>query len=150
MEFTTVNFDIIQPGAADFMDQIIAAKAALGDEILSNDVPLFLEIVFKGYMNDTEWEDLGGQAALIAGPYRMRLARPFRNIYTYSFSMNPINVEPSGNLDFSQIQSDKTNIEVNLDTTKVNTASNTYALHMYYTGYQTFIFEEGRIQPVAY
>ena len=76
-------------------------------------------------------------------PYRMRLARPFRNIYTYSFSMNPINVEPSGNLDFSQIQSDKTNIEVNLDTTKVNTASNTYALHMYYTGYQTFIFEEG-------
>ena len=83
-------------------------------------------------------------------PYRMRLARPFRNIYTYSFSMNPINVEPSGNLDFSQIQSDKTNIEVNLDTTKVNTASNTYALHMYYTGYQTFIFEEGRIQPVAY
>lgn len=74
MEFTTVNFDIIQPGAADFMDQIIAAKAALGDEILSNDVPLFLEIVFKGYMNDTEVEDLGGQAALIAGPYRMRLA----------------------------------------------------------------------------
>lgn len=74
MEFTTVNFDIIQPGAADFMDQIIAAKAALGDEILSNDVPLFLEIVFKGYMNDTEMEDLGGQAALIAGPYRMRLA----------------------------------------------------------------------------
>ena len=83
-------------------------------------------------------------------PYRSRLSRPIRNIYTYSFSMNPINVEPSGNLDFSQIQSDKTNIEVNLDTTKVDTSSNTYALHMYYTGYQTFIFEEGRIQPVAY
>ena len=83
-------------------------------------------------------------------PYRSRLSRPIRNIYTYSFSMNPINVEPSGNLDFSQIQSDKTNIEVNLDTTKVDTSSNTYALHMYYTGYQTFIFEEGRVQPVAY
>ena len=83
-------------------------------------------------------------------PYRSRLSRPIRNIYTYSFSMNPINVEPSGNLDFGEIQSDKTNIEVNLDTTKVDTSSNTYALHMYYTGYQTFIFEEGRVQPVAY
>jgi hypothetical protein len=83
-------------------------------------------------------------------PYRSRLSRPIRNIYTYSFSMNPINVEPSGNLDFGEIQSDKTNIEVNLDTTKVNTSSNTYALHMYYTGYQTFIFEGGRVVPVAY
>lgn len=71
-------------------------------------------------------------------PFRNRLARPYRNIYTYSFSMNPINVEPSGNLDFSQIKSDKTNIEVKItDTTK------TYSLHMYYTGYQTFLFDSG-------
>ena len=83
-------------------------------------------------------------------PYRMRLSRPIRNIYTYSFSMNPINVEPSGSLDFGEIQSDKTKIEVNLDTTKVDVSSNTYALHMYYTGYQTFIFDGGRVQPIAY
>ena len=71
-------------------------------------------------------------------PFRHRLARPIRNIYTYSFSMNPINVEPSGNLDFSRIKSDKTNIEVKLkDTSKV------YSMHMYYTGYQTFNFEGG-------
>ena len=79
-------------------------------------------------------------------PFRNRLARPFRNIYTYSFSMNPINVEPSGNLDFSQIQSDKTSIEVKMDTGEgslVDVVSNTYALHMYYTGYQTFVFDGG-------
>jgi hypothetical protein len=77
-------------------------------------------------------------------PFRNRLARPYRNVYTYSFSMNPINVEPSGNLDFSQIQSDKTNIEVKLtDTTKP------YSLHMYYTGYQTFTFDRG-FMSVAY
>jgi len=76
-------------------------------------------------------------------PFRNRLSRPIRNIYTYSFSMNPINVEPSGNLDFSQIQSDKTVIEVKLDKTKVDVSSNTYSLHMYYTGYQTFSFERG-------
>src|SRR5210317_512079 len=79
-------------------------------------------------------------------PYRNRLARPIRNIYTYSFSMNPINVEPSGNLDFSQIQSDKTNIEVKLDTSEgslVDVVNKTYSLNMYYTGYQTFVFNRG-------
>ena len=38
-------------------------------------------------------------------PFSSRLSRPLRNIYTYAFSMNPINVEPSGMLDFSQLQS---------------------------------------------
>jgi len=76
-------------------------------------------------------------------PFRNRLARPYRNIYTYSFSMNPINVEPSGNLDFSQIKSDKTLIEVKLDTTEVDVSAKTYSLHMYYTGYETFIFDRG-------
>ena len=63
--------------------------------------------------------------------------------------MHPINVEPSGNLDFSQIKSDKTNIEVILDQTEVDTSSNTYSMHMYYTGYQTFVFEKG-IMSIAY
>jgi hypothetical protein len=71
-------------------------------------------------------------------PFKNRLSRPYRNIYTYSFSMNPINVEPSGNLDFSQLNSDKTLIELKLaDTSKI------YSLHIYYTGYQTFVFDRG-------
>src|SRR5210317_1640648 len=74
-------------------------------------------------------------------PYQKRLSRPIRNIYTYSFSLNPVNVEPSGNLDFSQIQSEKTNIEVTLDSELVS--ANTYSLNMYYTGYQTFTFDRG-------
>ena len=85
-------------------------------------------------------------------PFRNRLARPYRNIYTYSFSMNPINVEPSGNLDFSQIQSEKTSIEVKLDTREgslVDVATKTYTLQMYYTGYQTFVFDRG-FMSVAY
>ena len=79
-------------------------------------------------------------------PYKNRLSRPIRNVYTYSFSMNPINVEPSGNLDFSQIQSDKTSIEVKLDTSSgslVDIVNKTYSLQMYYTGYQTYIFDKG-------
>jgi len=82
-------------------------------------------------------------------PFQKRLARPIRNIYTYSFSMNPINVEPSGNLDFSQIQSDKTNIEVKLDTYEIDLSTETFSLNMYYTGYQTFIFSNG-FMSIAY
>lgn len=76
-------------------------------------------------------------------PFQKRLARPIRNIYTYSFSLNPINVEPSGNLDFYWLQSDKTNIEVKLDTSVIDIASETFSLNMYYTGYQTFVFSNG-------
>ena len=76
-------------------------------------------------------------------PFQKRLARPIRNVYTYSFSLNPINVDPSGNLDFSQIQSDKTNIEVKLDTTIIDITTETFSLNMYYTGYQTFVFSNG-------
>ena len=82
-------------------------------------------------------------------PSQKRLARPIRNIYTYSFSMNPINVEPSGSLDFSQIQSDKTAFEVKLDKTLVNINQDRFTLHMYYTGYQTFVFDRG-FMSIAY
>jgi len=72
------------------------------------------------------------------------LARPIRNVYTYSFSLNPINVEPSGNLDFYWLQSDKTNIEVKLDTSQpIDITTETFSLNMYYTGYQTFVFSNG-------
>jgi hypothetical protein len=71
-------------------------------------------------------------------PYEKRLSRPIRNIYSYSFSMNPVNVQPSGSLDFSQLQSNKTTIECDLLPT-----SETYSLHIYYTGYETFKFEGG-------
>ena len=72
-------------------------------------------------------------------PYHKRLSRPIRNIYTYSFSINPINVNPSGSLDFSEIQSEKTNIEIKLD----DRLSSVYTLYIYYTGYQTFQFNRG-------
>ena len=72
-------------------------------------------------------------------PYQKRLSRPIRNIYTYSFAINPINVNPSGSLDFSDIRSDRTSIELKLDTL----LTKTYTLYIYYTGYQTFNFEKG-------
>lgn len=53
--------------------------------------------------------------------------------------MNPINVEPSGSLDFGQLQSNKTILEVKL----VEGIDKDYELHLYYVGYQSFAFENG-------
>lgn len=77
---TDVEFTIIQPGAADFLDQIQLARAYLGIPITTS-VPLFLEIVFKGYTSDTiddensdrYDEDAGGEPVTIAGPFRYKL-----------------------------------------------------------------------------
>lgn len=72
-------------------------------------------------------------------PFNSRMSRPIRNIYTFAFSMNPINVEPSGSLDFSRLRSNNTKLLVNLKKglTKI------YTLHLYYVGYQTFVFDNG-------
>ncbi len=72
-------------------------------------------------------------------PFTSRLSRPFRNIYTYAFSMNPINVESSGSLDFTQLRSNRTTLDIKM----VPDLTDTYNLHMYYVGYQTFTFENG-------
>lgn len=68
-----VNFDIIQPGAADFLDQLIAAKIHLGIPISNADTPLFMDLIFKGYSADITDEDLGGSPITIAGPYTYAL-----------------------------------------------------------------------------
>ena len=72
-------------------------------------------------------------------PLNSRLSRPIRNIYTYAFSMNPINVEPSGSLDFSQIRANTTKLDIQLK----KGLTKTYTLHIYYVGYQTFVFDKG-------
>ena len=74
-------------------------------------------------------------------PFLSRLARPLRNIYTFAFSMNPINVEPSGSLDFSQLQSNMTVLDIKM----TNGLTDDYNLHIYYVGYQTYTFENGYI-----
>jgi len=71
------SFQLFQPGAADLLDQIQAAKHALGHYMFS-DVPLFLAIEFMGYEADTDEtdegeDDYGAVTKPIAGPYIFRL-----------------------------------------------------------------------------
>ena len=75
---TAANFSLIQPGAADLLDQIQAAKVHLGIEAgMYADVPMFLEINFKGYAASMEEEDGKGEPIHICGPfiYQLRLAK---------------------------------------------------------------------------
>jgi hypothetical protein len=78
-------------------------------------------------------------------PYNSRLSKPDRNIYTYTFAMNPINVEPSGSLDFSKLNSDRTILDITL----TPNLTNVYTLNMYYVGYQTFLFDRGFMSGVG-
>lgn len=75
------SFNLFQPGAADLLDQIQAAKHALGHYMFS-DVPMFLAVEFMGYDADTDEEnmsedDYGAITKPIAGPfiYRLQIAK---------------------------------------------------------------------------
>ena len=56
--------------------------------------------------------------------------------------MNPINVEPSGSLDFTNLKSNRTKINIKM----ASNLTDNYNLHLYYVGYQTFIFENGTMR----
>lgn len=85
--------------------------------------------------------------------YQARLNCPDKNIYTYSFSMNPFNTQSTGSLDFSNFNSDKTFLEVKLQSgiytvdpfriPGVDRLSEEYSLYIFYTGYKLMSFENG-------
>jgi len=71
-------------------------------------------------------------------------------IYTYNFAMYPKSTSPSGFLDFSALNSEKTKLYLemvdNLDLQYGNgqtLADPQYKFHMYYTGYKKLTFDKG-------
>lgn len=72
--------------------------------------------------------------------YNHGLSTPQRNIYTYSFSLNPKDPTPTGSLDFSILNSSKTLLTGDVLS---NATSNAYNLHLYYIGYKVVGFDRG-------
>ena len=68
-----VTFNIIQPGAANFLDQIQMAKVYLGHPNTATPT-VFLEIRFQGRAADIDDNEAGGQPVIVAGPFRYKLA----------------------------------------------------------------------------
>jgi len=68
------------------------------------------------------------------------LSTPTRNVYTFSFALDPHGDFLSGAIDFSKLSGDKTFIDVSM----LSTANNEdYIMHMYYTGLETLEFNNG-------
>lgn len=67
-----INFTIIQPGAANFLDQIQMAKIYLGHPNTATPT-VFLEIRFQGRAADIDSNEEGGQPVVVAGPFRYKL-----------------------------------------------------------------------------
>lgn len=71
---TNGTFTLYQPGAADLLDQIQIAKKVLGIEAgMFANVPIFLEIVFKGYEEDIDDIEGAGAPVKIQGPWCWQL-----------------------------------------------------------------------------
>jgi hypothetical protein len=73
-------------------------------------------------------------------------------VYSYNFALFPKSTSPSGFLDFSALQSEKTNLYLelvnNIDLKYGNGKSiqnPEYKFHMYYTGYKTLVFNNGSL-----
>lgn len=94
-----INFNITQPGAANFIDQILLARKQLGIPTYATDTPLFLEIVFQGYDEGLDDADEGGMP-YSHGPfrYRMHLAQIGLSVdgsgSTYDVSCVPTSIVP--------------------------------------------------------
>jgi hypothetical protein len=85
-------------------------------------------------------------------PMRRYLSRPYRNIYTHSFAEFPRRAQFSGHLDFSQLKGNKTAVEFTFE--PLNAAGDSlldidvYSMHMYYVGYEVFVFEGGKMRKL--
>lgn len=68
------------------------------------------------------------------------LSSPTRNVYTYSFALDPMHEPLTGAMDFSKLVADKTFIDASI----LKSANNdNYIMHMYYTGLVTLEFSDG-------
>jgi hypothetical protein len=68
------------------------------------------------------------------------LSSPIRNVYTYSFALNPMDEPLTGAMDFGKMVADKTFIDVSImaEANKEN-----YKMHMFYMGLETLSFSGG-------
>ena len=107
-------------------------------------------LVINGKQEEGFMENLGNKTSIHTSNYfkhelprKYKMSSPNRNIYTYSFALDPLNPEPTGAMDFSKLPASRSFIEVslmaNLDATR------SYNMHVYYTGYKTLKFADGHM-----
>jgi hypothetical protein len=116
--------------ATEFANQIMSdALLYLNGEkqfgFLESETPLYTKTTGSNYYKYVQ-------------SYIHKYNTPDRNIYTYSFSLNPREPNPSGSLDFSLMDSSKTLLKGHM---LAGSTSNTYNLNMMYLGYVVLRYE---------
>lgn len=76
--------------------------------------------------------------------FQHHLEPPTRNIYTYSFSIDPRNPTPTGALNFAVMDSSKTVMDIKMS----DAARNSYKMHLYYLGYKFLRYENGFVSTI--
>jgi hypothetical protein len=96
------------------------------------------QLAFLGPYNPPFTKTIGSNYYKYVVPNTHGYSAPFRNIYTYSFSLNPREPSPSGALDFSVMESSKTYVNGHiLD----SATSNTYNISTHFLGYIILRYE---------
>jgi hypothetical protein len=76
-------------------------------------------------------------------PLEHRLSIPSRNIYTYSFGLNPTEYSQGGILDFSKLNSHTTTLTLAFNASYSQQISQGYNLYLFYYGYTILEFQNG-------
>jgi hypothetical protein len=82
-------------------------------------------------------------------PFQHHLETPDKNIYSYSFAINPRNPIPTGSVNFSELNSAKTAFNLTIRSGGIDDVqSNSYDMYMYYLGYKFLKYENGFVTLV--
>jgi hypothetical protein len=108
-------------------------------------------LVVNGKLEEGFMENTGNATSVFTSNYfkhelprKYEMSSPNRNIYTYSFALDPLNPEPAGAMNFSKLPASRCFLEISIMSNLVD-KNRLYNMHMYYTGYRTLVFENGRI-----
>jgi len=100
------------------------------------------QIGFQGSENSR----LGSGYYKYTQSFQHHLEPPTRNIYTYSFAIDPRNPTPTGALNFAVMNSSRTVMDLRMHPDTPTDQS--YRMHLYYLGYKFLKYENGFVSSV--
>lgn len=123
--FNRFNFTALEHGEAGFARFTPSNRYAAG--LFTVDLQNGRDIMksAKFFINDAQLPKINNNSSIYFSYYThmqhfMPVSSTLQPVYTYSFSLYPKNSQPSGYLDFSQLKSDKTKLEIILDMSDEN------------------------------
>lgn len=116
--------------------------------VIMSDAKIYIngsnQIGFQG-STLSESDTIGSSYYKYLQSFQHHFHAPDRNIYTYSFAIDPRNPEPTGAVNFSTLDSSKTLLNGAILS---GAQSNTYSVNLYYLGYKLLKFENGFCQEM--